>query len=309
MNRPAQSETHRGYLAQTRISPLRYPPTRPAHPWAASGAETAAQEEFLHRAGIARTTDLATPCDSRRVVARRRSRTSSNRGAEKPHRTPRAAQARVARKPKHARGVRHVLTLHRPNVGPPSTNTRPLGPGRPTATGKSPPLYRQKEDAARLAASYHADRKNGRPALAHQYENRHPSQARLTTRSTATGLTEYVVPRRTRPRLAAEKGYDRPEHVRAGETARHPPSNRRAWGPKPPTSNATEETHPGPALLRPALNPNTGCCTVERSTGAPISDIHAAARRPGILCSVLSPDRGEDDLGRGLATTRPRGRP
>ena len=290
-------------------------PAYPARltPVAAAALQSAAQE-FLHRAGIAEPLTWQPPLrllDG--LVLPGADPDIINIAALHhliEHREPLSTVARQLNSTPEA--VRHVLTLHPANVGPPSTTATLSALAATLPPEKFTALYRQKRTTLRdIAARYHADRKTV-AALAHQYgiDTRH--KPRLHDEIDRDWLyTEYVVHRRTLPDLAAEKGMTAPHMSRWAQRhgiPRRPPG----LASTAANLNATEETERAPALLRPALNRIGGAARLNRfETVLRYPTLTAAAADLGLRQAVLSSQiaRLEDDLGVALAQRAQRGRP
>lgn len=290
-------------------------PAYPARltPVAAAALQTAAHE-FLHRAGIAEPLTWQPPLrllDG--LVLPGADPDTINIAALHhliEHREPLSTVARQLNSTPEA--VRHVLTRHPANVGPPTTT-----PALSALAAKLPPEkfaanYRQKRTTLRdIAARYHADRKTV-AALAHQYEIDTRHKPRLHDEIDRDWLyTEYVVHLRTLPDLAAEKGMTAPHMSRWAQRhgiPRRPPG----LASTAANLNATEETERAPALLRPALNRIGGAARLNRfETVLRYPTLTAAAADLGLRQAVLSSQiaRLEDDLGVALAQRAQRGRP
>jgi hypothetical protein len=261
-------------------------PAYPARltPVAAAALQTAAHE-FLHRAGIAEPLTWQPP---RRLldglVLPGADPDTINIAALHhliEHREPLSTVARQLNSTPEA--VRHVLTLHPANVGPPSTT-----PALSALAAKLPPekfaaLYRQKRTTLRdIAARYHADRKTV-AALAPQYGLDPPPNPRLHEQLDRHWALHRV--RRPPPhsaRFGRRKGYDRPEHVALGATARHPASTSRlSQHRRQPQDHRRRRTGPGTTAASPAPDRRRRTNDPVRNR-APISDPDRGGSRPGI---------------------------
>ena len=261
-------------------------PAYPARltPVAAEALQTAAQE-FLHRAGIAEPLTWQPPLrlldglvlpgadpDTINIAA-------LHQLIE--HREPLNTVARQLNSTPEA--VRHVLTLHPANVGPPSTTPALSALAATLPPEKFTALYRQKRTTLRdIAARYHADRRTV-AALAHQYgiDTRH--KPRLHEEIDRDWLyTEYVVHRRTLPELAAEKGMTTPNMSRWAQRHGIP---RRPPGLASTAKNlkTTEDAEQAPATAAASPAPDRRRRTIDPVRNrAPISDPDRGGSRPGI---------------------------
>ena len=290
-------------------------PAYPARltPVAAAALQTAAHE-FLHRAGIAEPLTWQPPLRLLDGLALPGADPDTINIAALhhliEHREPLNTVARQLNSTPEA--VRHVLTLHPANIGPPSTT-----PALSALAAKLPPekftaLYRQKRMTLRdIAARYHADRKTV-AALAHQYgiDTRH--KPRLHEEIDRDWLhTEYVVHRRTLPDLAAEKGMTAMNMSRWAQRHGIP---RRPPGLASTAANlkTTDDAEQAPELLRPALRQIGGAARLNRfETVLRYPTLTAAAADLGLRQAVLTLQiaRLEEDLGGALIHRAQRGRP
>ena len=103
------------------------------------------------------------------------------------HREPLSPVARQLNSTPEA--VRHVLTLHPANIGPPSTTAALSALAAKLPPEKFTALYRQKRTTLRdIAARYHADRRKSPPSRI-STESTPATSHDCTKRSTATGST------------------------------------------------------------------------------------------------------------------------